>query len=146
MENQFQYRSVTTGLSISSRSISNHEHAGLVCKIPGYTAHLKRTVARSRPFQCVQTSERVRIDKKSTGGPPAHKGQPAHQRSSAQVSQCSSSERSKNTDALKRPQWLDNTRSTYRNTPSGPSLVTPVARGSGRDLCKRTRDTHSTWP
>ena len=74
-------------------STANHVYAGLVCKIPGYTAHLKRIVARSRPFRCVHTRERVRIDKKSTGGPPPHRGQPAHQRSSARVSKCSSSER-----------------------------------------------------
>jgi len=88
-----------------------------VCKIPGYTAHLKRTVTRNRPFRRVYTRERVRIDKKSIGGPPAHRGQPAHRRSSARVSECSSIQRSKNTDALKKPQWLDNARSKYRNTP-----------------------------
>ena len=54
----------------------NTVYAGLVCKIPGYLAHLKRTVARNRPFRGVHTRERVWIDKKSTGGP--HKGQPAH--------------------------------------------------------------------
>jgi len=58
----------------------------------------------------------VQIDKKSTGGPPAHRGQQAHQRSSTRVLECSSSERSKNTDALKKLQWLDNARSKYRNT------------------------------
>jgi len=97
---------------------------------------------KEQTFSMVYTRERVRIDRKSTGGPPAHRGQPAHRRSSAQVLECSSSEHSKNTDALKKPQWLDNAR--YRNTQSGPSLVTPVARGSGREQCK-TRDTHSTW-
>jgi len=43
----------------------------------------------------VHTRERVWIDKKSTGGLPAHRGQPAHQRSSVRVFECSSSERSK---------------------------------------------------
>jgi len=38
-------------------------------------------MARSRPFRCVHTRDRVRIDKKLTGGPPAHRGQPAHRRS-----------------------------------------------------------------
>ena len=61
--------------------------------------YMKRAVARSRPFRGVHTRERVQIDKKSTGGPTAHRGQPAHQRSSARASECSSSDRSKNTDA-----------------------------------------------
>jgi len=39
-----------------------------------------------------------------------------------------------------------NARLKYRNTPSGPSLVTPAAWRSGREPCKTTRDTHSTWP
>ena len=76
------------------------------------------TVARRRPFRCVHTRKRVRIHKKSTGGPPAHRGQPAHRRSSARFSECFSSERFKNTDVLKKPQWLDNARSKYRNTPA----------------------------
>ena len=42
-----------------------------------------------------------------------------------EFSECSSSERVKHTDALEKAQWLDNARSKYRNTPSGPSLVTP---------------------
>ena len=44
---------------------------------------------------------------------------------------CSSSERAKCTDAVKKPQWLDNARSKYRNSPSGPSLVHGHKEGTG---------------
>ena len=36
---------------------ANHVHAGLVCKIPGYTAHLERKVQRNGFFRCVYTRE-----------------------------------------------------------------------------------------